>query len=144
MFPFYLYAELQCVPVTIVQDNAKTHKHKSSGRRQQFARSHSEPLVTAPRVSLGRGARSSKTLPQKPRPQMNRWNSFTNRSTTQVIHEEDTSKETTSSLMVNASKPVRRGSWGSSGFITKPTRAPTFEANRETPNLFASPMRASQ
>ena len=88
------------------------------------------------------------------RPKLCRWNSFSNpssssppslsaRSSRQFITDEEseskddhdptiatttskkaTTSTTTNSLLVNACKPVRRGSWGSSDFIKSPTKSP--------------------
>lgn len=139
MFPFYLYAE-QSVHISVVQDNAKTHKKKSSvqDRRQLFARSRSEPFMSSRKGSLTRGGRSSRSIKQRPRPQLNRWNSFSNRSSTPVLQEEGESgfceqAKSTKSLMANAPKPVRRGSWGSSDFMTSPKK-------KQVTDICGSPM----
>ena len=115
MIPFYLCQKLQCSPVIIVADNAKTHRKKPSGRREQFGRSRSEPVITTRNELPGStgnicNPNQKEGLP-KPRPGMCRWNSFTPRSScTLLINDETTHLDC--SIKSNAPKPVRRGSWG--------------------------------
>ena len=137
MYPLYLFQNLQ-LNVTIVPDNAKTHKKKSVGRRQQFARSQSEPVIRSPdravvttKSSKGKGGLSnSKNGQSKQRPGMCRWNSFTQRSSKSLSllaqHDDDTSLAC--NLKTNAPKPVRRGSWGQLA-INKPSSKPSFDSN---------------
>ena len=153
MFPFYLHQQLQGVHIAIVSDNAKTHKMKSTGldRRNQFARSRSEPLVTKPTGFLTRGG-SRRNLQRKRRPGMCRWNSFTNRSSkTPTVHEEEgepqlvEKKSPPRNLMVNAPKPVRRGSWTPiDASLGLPKRKPSMDMTRESSSFLSSPTRTSQ
>ena len=125
MIAFYLYEKLQCTPVIIIADNAKTHRNESLGRRQQFVRSHSEPAITSRnRLPTSTGNRSRNDFQPKRRPGMCRWNSFTQRlSSPKLVDEEKTSLAC--NLSANAPKPVRRGSWGKLGpFI--PSRKPSL------------------
>ena len=116
MISFYLHKKLQCSAVLIVADNAKMHLKKSSGRREQFGRSHSEPVISSRNglpASTGNKCHQSQTKNglTKPRPGMCRWNSFTHRSPSPVLVKEETTN-LTCNLRLNAAKPVRRGSWG--------------------------------
>lgn len=133
MIPFFLLDQLQFTSVKIITDNAKTHSKKSRGRRQKFVRSQSEPVVTS---QEGRGLpgwqRSSKR-PQTPkdrqpeqRPGMCRWNSFTQRSSASLLDDRKAT-DLASNLKVNASKPVRRGSWGK-GNAPIPKRKPSLNS----------------
>eukprot|EP00977_Amphora_coffeiformis_P007112 scaffold1552_cov175-Amphora_coffeaeformis.AAC.3 len=123
MIPFYLYEKLQHSQSIIVADNAKTHRKKSSGRREPFERSRSDPVITSRNGSAASaGSKCHKNSQPEPRPGMCRWNIFTPCSSSGMLVDDETAN-LACNFRLNAPKPVRRGSWGELETL-EPSRKP--------------------